>query len=120
MRKEQDWADCLKWGWRYHHVGIPTTEKKDDEVYISHLRFYVSGFPTSPFGVEWMRFEEHCPMHPLVQKIPHVAFEVEDIEKEIREHDLQVLTPVNAPAPGIRVAMSEHNGAPVELIQFDR
>lgn len=120
MRKEHEIAECIKWGWVYHHTGIPTTEKKEGEVYIPHLKFYVSGFPTSPFGIEWMRFEEDCQMHPLVQKVPHIAFEVQDIEKEIRERKLTVLTPVNSPADGILVAMIEHNGAPIELIQFER
>lgn len=69
MRKEHELADCIKWGWIYHHTGIPTTEKKDGEVFIPHLKFYVSGFPTSPFGIEWMRFEEDCPMHPLIKKV---------------------------------------------------
>lgn len=75
--------------------------KKDGEVYIPHLKFYVSGFPTSPFGIEWMRFE------------------VKDIEKEIKEKGLTVLTPINSPAEGIFVTMIELNGAPIELIQFN-
>ena len=33
-----------EWGWRYHHMGIPTTEKKPGERYIPHLKMYVSGF----------------------------------------------------------------------------
>lgn len=120
MRKEHELADCIKWGWIYHHTGIPTAEKKEGEVYIPHLKFYVSGFPTSPFGIEWMRFEEDCPMHPLIKKVPHIAFEVKDIEKEIKERGLTVLTPINSPAEGIFVAMIEHNGVPIELIQFER
>lgn len=99
-------------------MGIPTTEVKENETYIPHLKFYVSGFPTSPFGIEWMRFDEDCPMHPLVQSVPHVAFEVDDIEQEIKERGLRLLTPVNSPSKGITVAMIEHNGAPIELIQF--
>lgn len=49
-------------GGGYRHTGIPTTERKEDKVYTHHLKFYVSGFPTSPFGIEWMRFEEDCPI----------------------------------------------------------
>lgn len=120
MRKEHEIAECIKWGWIYHHIGIPTTERKENEVYIPHLKFFVSGFSTSPFGIEWMRFEEDSPMHPLVKKIPHVAFEVKDIEKEIRERGLHVLTPVNSPSKGVTVAMIEHNGSPIELIQFTK
>lgn len=59
-------------------------------------------------------------MHPLIKKVPHIAFEVKDIEKEIKERGLTVLTSVNSPSEGILVAMIEHNGAPIELIQFER
>lgn len=68
MRKEHEIAECIKWGWIYHHIGIPTTERKENEVYIPHLKFFVSGFSTSPFGIEWMRFEEDSPMHRWSRK----------------------------------------------------
>jgi hypothetical protein len=34
--------------------------------------------------------------------------------------DLKVLTEPNSPAAGIKVAMIEHNGAPIELIEFEK
>jgi hypothetical protein len=34
-----------QWGWKYHHLGIPTASKLPNEHYIPHLKFYVSGFP---------------------------------------------------------------------------
>lgn len=88
------------------------------EKYIPHLGFYVSGFSESPFGVEWMRFEADSPIHPLVQAIPHVDFEVVDLDYELSIRGLNVITPPNPPSEGVRVAMIEHNGAPVELIEF--
>jgi hypothetical protein len=33
---------------------------------------------------------------------------------------LKVITALNSPVEGIRVAMIEHNGAPIELIEFNR
>jgi hypothetical protein len=33
-------------------------------------------------------------------------------------HNLKVITESNFPAEGIKVAMIEHNGAPIELIEF--
>jgi hypothetical protein len=91
-----------------------------NEHYLPQFKFYVSGFGTSPFGIEWMRFEKDCTMHHLIQTVPHLAFEVDDIEYELATHQLKVLTPINQPANGIRVAMIEHNGAPIELIEFKR
>ena len=110
----------VKWGWKYHHLGIPTTKKLPDEQYIPHLKFYVSGFSSSPFGIEWMRFEKDCPLDNLIQTIPHIAFEVADIDHELSTHNLKVITEINSPAKGTRVAMIEHNGAPIELIEFDK
>lgn len=53
------------WGWEYDHVGIPTTIKKEGERHIPQFKFDVSGFPNSPYGIEWMRFEEDNTMHYL-------------------------------------------------------
>lgn len=109
-----------KWGWKYHHLGIPTTLQLPGEQYIAHLKFYVSGFSSSPFGIEWMRFESDCPLDKLIQTVPHLAFEVQNIADELAAHNLPILSPPNSPAKGIRVVMVEHNGAPVELIEFEK
>ncbi len=113
-------ASIEKWGWKYHHIGIPTKRKMPDEVYIPQFKFYVSGFSSSPFGIEWMRFDKDSPINKLIQSVPHIAFEVEDLDFELTEHDLNILTEPNSPGPGARVAMIEHNGAPIELIEFGK
>ena len=111
----------VKWGWKYHHLGIPTTIQMPDECYIPHFKFfYVSGFSTSPFGIEWMRFEQDNPFDKLIQTVPHIAFEVQNLDYELANRGLNVIVAPNTPADGIRVAMIEHNGAPVELIEFEK
>jgi len=118
-RKEEDPPLATSaWSWQYHHLGIPTNKKMPGEKYIPHLKFYVSGFENSPFGIEWMRFEKDSPVHPLIQTIAHLAFEVEDLEKALEDSPFNILAEPASPAPGIRVAMIEHAGAPVELIEF--
>jgi len=107
-----------QWGWRYHHLGIPTDRVMPDEKYLPQFKLYVSGFNSSPFGIEWMRFEKDSSIDQLIQTVPHLAFEVADIDYELAAHHLKILTPPNHPGEGIRVAMIEHNGAPVELIEF--
>jgi hypothetical protein len=76
---------------------------------------YVSGYEGSPYGVEWMRFEPDCPLPALVQRVPHVAFEVDDLEKELVGQE--ILIAPNHPSPGIRVAFIVHNGAPIEFLE---
>lgn len=101
---------------RYHHIGIPTSTPRENEQYIETFKMYVSGYETSPYGVEWMRFEPDSPLPELVKTVPHVAFEVDDLESELEGR--AVLIEPNSPAPGIVVAFVVDDGAPVEFIQF--
>lgn len=107
-----------KWGWKYHHLGIPTNRKMPNERYLPHVKFYVSGFSTSPFGIEWMRFDDDCPISDLIKSVPHIAFEVDNIDKGLQEHDFEIITKPGVPSEGVRAAMIKHNGAPIELIEF--
>ena len=120
IRRDYELSECIEdWGWKFHHLGIPTTEIMPNEIYMPLFKFYVSGFQMSPFGVEWMRFEEDSPIHHLVQTVPHLAFQVQNLDYELANRDFNVITKPNPPSFGVRVAMIEHNGAPIELIEFD-
>jgi len=104
--------------WRFHHLGIPTKETKPDEYYLEQLGVYVSGFETSGCGIQWMRFTDDSPVDPLIKNVPHLCFEVDDLEEALTGKN--ILTPINSPSPGCRVAMIIEEGAPVELIQFSK
>jgi len=103
-------------GWRYHHLGIPTSIPRQGERYIKHLKIHVAGFETSPYGIEWMRFDPDCPISELVRTVPHIAFEVDDLDSALCGEEV-IGTP-GSPSGGVRAAMIVHNGAPVELIEF--
>jgi hypothetical protein len=102
-------------GLKYHHIGIPTKEPKPGETYFPALKFYHCGYEESEFGIEWMRYKEGCPLPDLVQKVPHVAFQVKDVYAAIRGK--HVIIEPNSPSEGVVVAFIEENGAPIELIQ---
>jgi hypothetical protein len=121
LREDHELPESIeKWGWKYHHLGIPTSKVMPNEKYLPQFKFYVSGFNTSPFGIEWMRFEKDSPIDHLIRTVPHLAFEVEDLDFELKHRGLKVITAPNLPSEGIRVAMVEHNGAPIELIEFEK
>jgi hypothetical protein len=105
-------------GMRYHHIGIPTDEVKPNEKYLRDLKFYVSGFDTSEFGIEWMRFEKDSPISEIIKKIPHIAFEVDNLDSAIKGKEL--LGEVSSPSKGVRVAMILENGVPIEFLEFDK
>ncbi|MGA7838449.1 MAG: hypothetical protein WB996_10815 [Ignavibacteriaceae bacterium] len=114
---EQPFAVSKK-GMRFHHIGIPTNEIKPNEKYLEEYNFYVSGFDTSEYGIEWMRFEKNSPVAEIIQKVPHIAFEVDDLEAAIEGKEL--IGEVSSPSKGIRVAMVLENGAPVEFLEFGK
>jgi len=103
-------------GWRYHHLGVPTETPRAGERYLEHVRMYVSGFETSPYGIEWMRFEPDSPVSELVRTVPHIAFEVDDLDSALEGKE--VLVEPSFLADGVRVAMIVDDGAPVELLEF--
>jgi hypothetical protein len=120
-RKDYELPESVaQWGWQFHHLGIPVKTQMPDEVYLPEFRFYVSGFQTSPFGIEWMRFEDDSTVHPLIRTVPHIAFQVNNLDEELAKHNFSIITPPNCPSKGVRVAMIEHNGAPIELIEFSK
>jgi len=101
----------------YHHVGIPTTVARPGEIYLEPFKMHVVPFDTNPFGIEWIRFEPDSPIPELVQRVPHVAFVVDDLEAAIEGRD--ILIEPNSPSEGVIVAFIVDNGAPVEFLQFD-
>ena len=105
-----------KLGWRFHHLGIPTSVPREKEQHFAHLKIHVSGFQTSPYGIEWMRFDPDSEISELIKTVPHIAFEVDDIDAALVGRIL--LGEVNSPSEGVKVAMIIDDGAPIELIEF--
>jgi hypothetical protein len=101
---------------KYHHLGIPTDIQHGGERYLEKYGMYVSGYEESPYKVEWMRFEPGSTIHELIQRVPHIAFEVKDIEKAIE--GCEVIVEPNSPSEGVRVAFIVDNGAPVEFLEL--
>ena len=105
-------------GLRYHHIGIPTDIPRENEEYLEKFKMYGSGYETSPYGVEWMRFEPDSPLPELVKTVSHVAFVVDDLQAAIDGKD--ILIKPNSPTDGVSVAFIVDNGAPIEFLQFEK
>ena len=107
-----------KQGWRFHHIGIPTSTPRSNERYLPHLKMYVSGFDSSPYGIEWMRFDPDCQMSELIRTVPHIAFEVDDLDAALIGRN--VFGEVSPPSDGVRAALIIDDGAPIELLEFSK
>jgi hypothetical protein len=101
---------------KYHHVGIPTQRELPEKDYIPALKCYASGFNESHYGIEWMKFDDDCPVPELVKTVPHIAFVTDNLEEAIKGKEL--LIKPNSPSKGVIVAFIVENGAPVEIMQF--
>lgn len=106
----------MKNRYRYHHCGIPVSAIPENAEYLERYKIYATDHESNPFGIQWMYYEPGCEIPGLVQRLAHVAFEVDDLEEAIRGKKL--LIPPNEPSPGVRVAFIEEAGAPVEFLQF--
>lgn len=102
---------------KFNHVGIPTTARFDGEIPLPDLQITVSDHQDNPFGIQWQRYWEGAPYPDLVKSVPHVAFEVDDLEEALQGH--HVIIEPNSPSSGVRVAFIQVRGAPVELMQID-
>jgi hypothetical protein len=117
-RRDHEPPFAIKKGMRYHHIGIPTEDQRTGEKYLEKYKMYVSGFDRSDYGIEWMRFEKDSPVSEVIKKVPHVAFEVDNLNKAVEGKKL--IGVINYLSEGVRVAMIIENDAPVELIEFDK
>ena len=103
---------------KYNHIGIPTAGRFDGEIDLPHLKITVSDHANNPFGIQWQRYWDDAPYPEIVKRIPHVAFEVDDLDTALIGQ--KILIAPNSPSAGVMVAFVEVNGAPVELLQILR
>jgi hypothetical protein len=101
---------------KYHHIGIPTDITQPGETYLAKYKAFCTDHENNPYGIQWMRFEAECPLPELVKTVPHVAFEVDDLESALVGQE--ILIEPNSPSKGAVVAFVICEGAPVEFLQF--
>ena len=101
----------------FHHIGIPTTEPKEGETYSADSKLFITAIDSHPYRVEWLRFEPDSPMPELIQTVPHVAFEVDDLQAAIEGKN--ILIQPKTLASGVRIAFIVEGGAPIEFVVKD-
>ena len=102
---------------KLHHIGIPSRDERENETYLEGAKLYITDATASPNKIEWLRFEPGTPMPQMLQTLPHIAYEVDDLEAEIKGKE--VLLEPFSPMAGITVAFVIEEGAPIELMQME-
>ena len=68
---------------KFDHIGIPTTGRFAGDIDLPQLRMTLSDHLHNPFHIQWQRYWDNVPDPDLVQRVPHVAFEIDDLAAAI-------------------------------------
>jgi len=104
---------------KYLHVGIPITNKKPGMVFSDSLKIWMSNPDDYDFKIEYLKFEEGTPFPEIMHKNPHVAYEVDDLDKSLNEAD-QILFGPKAISEEMTIAFIIKDDTIMELIKFKK
>ena len=98
------------------HVGVPRPRPHEGEVYVEGLKVWLTEFTQSENKIEYLRFEECSWMPESIQKLPHIAYEVEDLNEELKGKKV-IVEPMEG-GENLMIAFIEEEGLPIEIMQF--
>jgi hypothetical protein len=99
---------------QFHHIGLPTEEPQPGEVYVEDTKVWVTSPDDHPYRVEYLRYEPDSPVTGPLRELPHVAFEVDDLDAALAEEEI-LLEPFE-PMEGLTVAFILKDGAVFEFM----
>ncbi|MEF9960812.1 MAG: hypothetical protein RR448_09565 [Niameybacter sp.] len=74
------------------HIGIPTTQEKEGNLYVEGANIYVTSSEDSPFAIEYVRFLPGTVFPESMHYSVHIAAEVDSIDSYLQFAD-EVLVP---------------------------
>ena len=99
----------------FDHIGLTTTEKQPNEMYVESTKVWVTNPTESPTKVEYLRYEPDSPVTGPLRELPHVAFRVDDLDQEIEGEEV-ILGPFN-PTEDLRVVFIFKDGLVYEFME---
>jgi hypothetical protein len=102
---------------KFSHVGLPTDAVQPNETYVPATKVWVTDWNAHPYKVEYLRYEPDSPVTGPLRDLPHIAFETDDVQREIKGQNV-ILEPFEA-MPGLTVAFILKDGAVFEFMHYD-
>ncbi len=78
----------------FHHIGIPTAEKHDNETHLEDAKLYITDAAKSPNKIEWLRFEADSPMPRMLPTLPHIDLDDKPPRVVGRANQIDYVPPV--------------------------
>ena len=99
----------------FDHVGVPTGQPHDDEMYVEATKVWVTDPMKNAHRIEYLRFEPDSPVQGPVRDLPHFAFRVDNLEREIE--GAEILLGPFSPTGTLRVVFVLKDGAVFEFME---
>lgn len=103
----------------FDHIGVPTSEPKEGEVWIEATRVWVTEARKHPYRIEWLRYADDSPVPAFMKTTAHVAYKVADLEAALRGKNV-VLGPFTSDLDDTVAFIRTDDGAVVEFMQTGR
>lgn len=100
----------------FHHMGLPTDDKQENEVYVEATKVWVTDPENHPYKVEFLRYEADSPVTGPLRDQPHIAYKTDDLQREMSGKKV-LLGPFTA-LEGLDVVFVLEDDAVVEYMQF--
>ncbi|MFI3317276.1 MAG: hypothetical protein SNF93_06880 [Rikenellaceae bacterium] len=101
---------------KINHFGIPTTTPQVGETYNEGMKVWLTDFSQSPNLIEYLRFEQGSWLPEIIQKIPHIAYQVDSIAQELE--GAKVLVEPIVCSESLTIAFIEEEGIALELMEI--
>ncbi len=99
----------------FDHMGVPTGQKQPGEMYVQETKVWVTDPLRHPQKIEYLRYEPDSPVTGPVRDLPHIAFRVDSLEREIEGAEI-LLGPFHA-TETVRVVFVLKDGAVFEFME---
>ena len=99
----------------FMHVGVPTTVAREGEIYAEGIKTHLNTPDTNEFHIEYLRFEKNTPLPEELQTLVHVAYKVDDLDKQLAENKVIVQTWMAD--EHTRIAFNMKDGIQFELME---
>ena len=106
------WKDDMQ---IFDHVGVPTEQKQPNEMYVAATKVWVTDPAVDPHKIEYLRYEPDSPVHGPVRDLPHMAYQVDNLETAME--GAQVILGPFQPTPALRVVFVQRDGAVIEYME---
>ena len=73
---------------RFDHIGIPTDQERPGEMYVPETKVWVTDPLQHPQRIEYLRFASDSPVTGPLRTQPHIAFQVDDLEREVGDSEV--------------------------------